>query len=209
MKIYLASRFSNHEKLNDLATTLAAEGHTVVSTWHRTEAPSPVRRDHPDYLDNSVRAAERDLREIAESDALILLTENCEAIPGGCGLKPDMRKRWGKPALSRDRESTSFAICVRSGCERGEGMLSSILRLGPLRSLDLAHLDTDILPHFAGVGLATPSGVQPGEPGRAAPFRRNGRRGGQTARARRLPRLSVSSSFPSCAGSGTTPSPSR
>jgi nucleoside 2-deoxyribosyltransferase len=99
MKIYLASRFSNHEKLNDLATTLAAEGHTVVSTWHRTEAPSPVPRDHTDYLDNSVRAAERDLREIAESDALILLTENCEAIPGGMWFEAGYAKALGKACL--------------------------------------------------------------------------------------------------------------
>lgn len=52
-------------------------------------------------------------------------------------------------------------------------LLSSILRLGPLRSLDLAHLHIDILPHLAGIGLTAPAGVKP--------FRRNGRRGGQTA----------------------------
>jgi nucleoside 2-deoxyribosyltransferase len=96
MKIYLASRFSNHEKLNALATTLTKNGHMVVSTWHRTEALSPVPRDHPEYLDNSLRAAERDLQEIDESDALILFTENCEATPGGLWFEAGYAKALGK-----------------------------------------------------------------------------------------------------------------
>jgi hypothetical protein len=36
---------------------------------------------------------------------------------------------------------------------RAERVVSSILRLGPLRSFNLAHLDIDILPHPAWYGF--------------------------------------------------------
>ncbi len=48
----------------------------------------------------------------------------------------------------------------RSACPT---CVSSILRPGPLRYSDLAHLDIDILHHFAGVGLSAPAGVKPGD----------------------------------------------
>ncbi len=38
--------------------------------------------------------------------------------------------------------------------------VSSILRLGPLRSLDLAHLRIHILPHSAGIGFGRPGGSE-------------------------------------------------
>ncbi|MDR3413934.1 MAG: hypothetical protein P4L87_23720, partial [Formivibrio sp.] len=39
--------------------------------------------------------------------------------------------------------------------------MSSLFRLGPLRSFHLAHLDSDIVPLWAGVGLTVPAGVKP------------------------------------------------
>jgi len=43
--------------------------------------------------------------------------------------------------------------------------LSSILRLGPLRSSNLAHLDIDILPHFVGGWFGRPGGSEAWRPG--------------------------------------------
>ena len=40
----------------------------------------------------------------------------------------------------------------------GRGLVGSLLRPGPLRSLHLAPLDIDILPHPAGLGLGRPGG---------------------------------------------------
>ena len=81
------------------------------------------------------------------------------------------------------------------------GSLSSLRewilsRVWPEREFDgpaWPHLDGYIWPHrvttvcpiSAGIGFAAPAGVEPGDARRAAPFRRNGRRSGKTAAARR------------------------
>ncbi len=96
MKIYLASRFRNHEYLNEFAASLCAEGHEVVSTWHAIEAPNPFTKDDPDYQDKSIAAAMRDLREIDAADALILITYGCEAVPGGLWYEAGYAKGTGK-----------------------------------------------------------------------------------------------------------------
>ena len=46
-----------------------------------------------------------------------------------------------------------------------EPEVSSILRLGPLRYSNLAHLDIDILPHFTGVWFGRPGGSEAWRPG--------------------------------------------
>lgn len=96
MKIYLASRFRNYEILRVLAADLEKEGHAVVSTWHVTEAPSPVAKDDPSYQDHCIVAALRDLKEIQSCDALLLITEGCEAVPGGMWYEAGYAKGIGK-----------------------------------------------------------------------------------------------------------------
>ncbi len=83
MKIYLASRFSNNSIVNAKANELSLLGHEIISTWHSTEALNPVPLDSPSFAANSHNAALRDLAEIDMSDAVLLITERCEAVPGG------------------------------------------------------------------------------------------------------------------------------
>ena len=88
-------------------------------------------------------------------------------------------------------------------------MVRSIIRHGPLRSSDLAHLGAFLLSAIQPGGfLAAPAGAEPGDARRAAPFRRSGRRGGQKQRAPAA-RITSSSSSPASAENGTTRYPSR
>ena len=52
---------------------------------------------------------------------------------------------------------------TQGGFDRNLEAMSSMLRPGPLRCSDLAHLNIDILPHFARVCLSAPAGVKPGD----------------------------------------------
>lgn len=72
MKVYIASRFRNKEYIRDLVKTLPEEVE-VVSTWHE-----------PDCVEKSrIWAAKKDLSEIDKATALLLVTHDCEAVPGG------------------------------------------------------------------------------------------------------------------------------
>jgi nucleoside 2-deoxyribosyltransferase len=83
MKFYIASRFKTVGAVNELADDLDSMGHDVVSTWHRTEALAPLALDDPGRPAHLRSAAIRDIAEIDQSDALVILTEGCEQTPGG------------------------------------------------------------------------------------------------------------------------------
>ncbi len=73
MRLYIASRFKNREIIREqFLPALIAAGVTPVCSWID---------EHPDCT--PVQAAARDLGEIQSCDALLLCTENCEAVPGG------------------------------------------------------------------------------------------------------------------------------
>lgn len=85
MKIYLASRFRTVKQTNDFAKELREQGHTIVSTWHDTEAimlPLP-KPEIGRASSTSFQIARKDLSEIISCDALIVLSQDCEATPGG------------------------------------------------------------------------------------------------------------------------------
>jgi len=72
MKIYLASRFRNKEKIRVLKSELNCCGHQALCSW-LDENPANTKEEN----------ARRDLQEIDEADALLLFTEDCELVPGG------------------------------------------------------------------------------------------------------------------------------
>lgn len=73
MKLYIASRFKNKGFIR-LWLKALPERYEVVSTWHNLE----------DSADGSrTEAARRDLRELDECDAVVVITQDCELVPGG------------------------------------------------------------------------------------------------------------------------------
>lgn len=74
MKIYIAG--SDQAKAKELASELAAHGHTVVSSWLEKE----FKRTHEHSEAERKAIAEEDAREVASCDCLVLL--------GGVGLVP-------------------------------------------------------------------------------------------------------------------------
>ena len=83
LRIYLASRFRTLPAVLALKEKLTAAGHRIVSTWHDRDAINPVPPDSPEYQATAVGSALRDKREIRDSDLLLILTNDCEATPGG------------------------------------------------------------------------------------------------------------------------------
>lgn len=69
---YIASRFRNKQRVRDLTALLADAGITAIQTW--TEEPPGQ---------NSAIAVSRDLLEIDAADFIIVLTLDCDSVPGG------------------------------------------------------------------------------------------------------------------------------
>lgn len=73
MKLYIASRFRNKDFIRNTIRVLPSR-YEVVSTWH----------DLADSADGTrIEAAIRDLRELDQCDAVLVITHDCEAVPGG------------------------------------------------------------------------------------------------------------------------------
>jgi len=76
--------------------------------------------------------------------------------------------RWIEEGGESCKESRVFGTTTQELQQLAAWMdqhLSSILRLGPLRSSNLAHLDIDILPHFVGGWFGRPGGSEAWRPG--------------------------------------------
>ena len=73
VKLYVASRFRNKEWIRSWIADLPKR-YKVVSTWHNLEDADDGSR---------VEAAKRDLREIDDCDAVVVITYQCEVVPGG------------------------------------------------------------------------------------------------------------------------------
>ena len=72
-KLYIASRFRNKKLIQGLIRAFPPH-YEVVSTWHNLA----------DSEDGThTEAAHRDLLEIRKCDAVLVVTHDCELVPGG------------------------------------------------------------------------------------------------------------------------------
>lgn len=70
---YIASRFRNKPLVKDLAEQLRGARKTVCCSWVEEEPNTTSPRD----------AALQDLFEIRKSDAVLVVTTDCDLVPGG------------------------------------------------------------------------------------------------------------------------------
>ena len=87
MKIYIASRFKNKPIIPAVVERLKEWGHDVVSRWHTVE-------DEPWTVEEAVFF---DLEDLNNADALLLYTEDCQAVPGGMHFELGYAYAKGKP----------------------------------------------------------------------------------------------------------------
>lgn len=78
MKVYIASRFTNKDAVVALSNRLREAGMEPTQTW--TDATAS---DTQLSTAQRIAIARQEIEEIRQADALILLTENCERVPGG------------------------------------------------------------------------------------------------------------------------------
>lgn len=92
-KIYIASRGRNQQMCRDLARLLDEMGHGIVSSW--------IDVDLEEESDKSIwpEIAQKDLNEIDQCDILVLMTEGCEAVPGGMWYEAGYAHAKGKKVI--------------------------------------------------------------------------------------------------------------
>lgn len=87
MKIYIATRFSNRQKALDIAAKLLIASHTIASSWIYSDHGYSGEAGDAGYNDYCVEATSRDLADVDLADALLVLTEGCEKVPGGMHIE--------------------------------------------------------------------------------------------------------------------------
>jgi len=96
MKAYVASRFTNRILVAAFMLkcrtmrTKSGEQILFTNTWHTDD--SGRLSDHEYQRECAVR----DLRQLDESDTIILLTEECHTTPGGMHFEAGYAYVWGK-----------------------------------------------------------------------------------------------------------------
>lgn len=78
MKIYIATSYTNKYAGQTFAEELIAEGHIVTATWL-----TRVEKEELATEDDKRQYARRDLADIDEADALIVLTRNLDRVTSG------------------------------------------------------------------------------------------------------------------------------
>lgn len=112
MKLYIAAH--NQEDARKVAILCAAAGHQITSTWLQEDFKRTA-----EYTEADKRAiADKDAREVAESDALVLLP-SAMRIPGGKFVEVGIALGLGKPVfILGHRENMlmwhSHTICFAS-----------------------------------------------------------------------------------------------
>ena len=96
MKIYIASRFTNANLVLAFANkirTMSPHPVQFTMTW-----PTEIPQDGSDisYLAD---IAYRDIRQIDEADTIIVLTEECELVPGGMHFEAGYANALGKQMI--------------------------------------------------------------------------------------------------------------
>jgi hypothetical protein len=118
-------------------------------------------------LVNAVRGA-----HLQPGESLLILVDQFEEL---------FRFARGNRSPMEDAEASLFVSLLLRATEE----LSSMVRRGPIRWLDLAPPSNHSLPHFCWFRFSPPGGSGAWRPGVWGAVRRNGRRGGENRRARR------------------------
>ncbi len=95
MKVYISCH--HPDPANELADSLAAAGHTVVSTWHRETTPRPTADDFGAWAEKT--AANE--AEIETCDVLAVIASadhvsRVKCVPGGKFVEAGYARRAGK-----------------------------------------------------------------------------------------------------------------
>ena len=106
MKIYVASRFKNAGLVKAFSTKLMTlvPKYECIQTW--TDEADKIAAGElgcPAW-----QAAEQDLKELDEADAIIVLTENCEQVPGGMHFETGYAYAKGKRVIVIGPETHVF-----------------------------------------------------------------------------------------------------
>jgi len=75
MKIYVASKFENKEKVLEIYEKLRKNGHEITVYWTRTQAKKPYGKNS----ETAKKYSERDINGVKNADVFILLTTE---VPG-------------------------------------------------------------------------------------------------------------------------------
>ena len=89
-RVYIASRFTNRDAVKALSLKLA----TARQPWHCIQTwPNESELSNP--LENALR----DLQEIDSADIVLVMTENCENVPGGMHFEAGVAYAKGKAVI--------------------------------------------------------------------------------------------------------------
>lgn len=99
MKIYLAARYDQRDRMLGIRDVLTAMGHTITSTWidNKTDGfkPSEMNTDPG----SSSPHAQRDMDEVLESDAIAVFTAYGRSLTGGRQVELGIALAAGKRIL--------------------------------------------------------------------------------------------------------------
>jgi hypothetical protein len=104
MKAYVASRFTNKiyvaAFMMKCHTMQPKSGELMLftNTWHTADIGASIAIKSDPVADHQYQydCAYRDLRQLDEADAIIVLTDGCEAVPGGMHFEAGYAYRSGK-----------------------------------------------------------------------------------------------------------------
>ena len=104
MKVYVASRFLNRNLVKAFCHKVYMLRHSTmgeiefVQTWPNEDSTNLIIDGAPDILAHKA-IAHKDLREIDESDCVIVITEQCESVPGGMHFEAGYAYAQGKRVI--------------------------------------------------------------------------------------------------------------
>jgi hypothetical protein len=108
-KLYIASRFRNKPWISEWVKALPSK-YSVVSTWHTL----------PDDADGThAEAVARDIREIDECDAIVVVSHNCEQTPGGLHFEAGYAFAKGKRLFLCGPSVNIFLECLAQPTDYG------------------------------------------------------------------------------------------
>jgi len=117
MKLYIASKYPNKDRVALVATQLRDAGFEITSTWHRERYDKDVQLK--DVRPNRLKTiAERDLKELSEADALVVYTAGCRRSRGGMWVEMGIALGIGMPVFVIGERVTVFCYLGQVKCYR-------------------------------------------------------------------------------------------